>query len=155
MTPPSDLVDCIMHVMDRAFDPEFGEAWNRRQITDALVLPSTRALVINAAGQLIETGAANAAGFIVTRTAADEEELLLIAVDPQHRNKGLGKLMLDLFFTSARARNINHVFLEMRKGNPALKLYEQAGFQPIGERRDYYRTANGTRLDAITFARTL
>lgn len=41
----SVLVDRIMAVMDAAFDPAYGEAWNRRQITDALVLPSTHALI--------------------------------------------------------------------------------------------------------------
>ncbi len=155
MTPSSDLVDCIMVVMERAFDPAFGEAWNRRQISDALTMPSTRALVVDEKGQLIETGSANAAGFVLTRSAADEEELLLIAVDPRHRNNGLGKLMIDLLFVSARARGITRIFLEMRKGNPALYLYQSLGFEPIGERRDYYRMTDGTKMDAITFGKSI
>lgn len=149
------LVDCIMHVMERSFDPAFGEAWNRRQVTDALAMPSTRALVVDNTGQLIEAGREAAAGFVLTRSAADEEELLLIAVDPRHQNNGLAKLMIELLVMSARSRGITHLFLEMRKGNPALHLYERAGFSPIGERPDYYRTLDGTKLDAITFAKSI
>ena len=155
MTPNSDLVDCIMYVMERAFDPAFGEAWNRRQVSDALTMPSTRALVVDAKGHLIESDSAQAAGFVLTRSAADEEELLLIAVDPRHRDNGLAKLLIDFLFISARSRGVTRIFLEMRKGNPALHLYERVGFHPIGERPDYYRMKDGTKLDAITFARSI
>ncbi|MEP0190594.1 MAG: GNAT family N-acetyltransferase [Erythrobacter sp.] len=155
MTTNSDLVDCIMYVMERAFDPAYGEAWNRRQISDALTMPSTRALVVNSKGQLIESGSAQAAGFVLTRSAADEEELLLIAVDPRHRDNGLAKLLIDFLFVSARSRGITRIFLEMRKGNPALYLYKRVGFYPIGERPEYYRMKDGTKLDAITFARSI
>ena len=47
------------------------------------------------------------------------------------------------------------IFLEMRANNPAETLYRECGFEPIGRRVDYYRTADGTPLDAITFARKL
>lgn len=38
MIAPMDDIDRIMSVMDAAFPAEFGEAWNRRQVTDALVV---------------------------------------------------------------------------------------------------------------------
>jgi ribosomal-protein-alanine N-acetyltransferase len=40
----------------------------------------------------------------------------------------------------------------MRRGNPAERLYRTFGFTIIGERKDYYRTPQGTRIDAMTFA---
>jgi len=150
-------LDRIMAVMEAAFDPQFGEAWNRRQVADALAMPSTHALVIDEAGELIGEGfsAREAAGFVLTRHAADEEELLLVAVAPRFRRRGLGERLIGHFFAEARARAVRKVFLEMRRGNPAVALYTKIGFTPIGERRNYYRLANGERIDAITFAVTI
>ncbi|MBA4766647.1 MAG: GNAT family N-acetyltransferase [Porphyrobacter sp.] len=160
MTPCPHLLDRIMAVMEAAFDPAYGEAWNRRQVADALSLPSTHALVADAAGALIPDGPAPAsapapAGFVLTRHVLDEEELLLIAVTPAARRQGVGAALIEHLFTVARTRGTARIFLEMRRGNPAIHLYLKFGFKPIGERRNYYRTANGERIDAITFARSI
>ncbi|MEO0907374.1 MAG: GNAT family N-acetyltransferase [Pseudomonadota bacterium] len=160
----SVLVDRIMAVMDAAFDPAYGEAWNRRQITDALVLPSTHALILDPSGQLIpETafpGDANAAaqtpaGFVLSRHGADEEELLLIAVAPEYRRAGIGETLIEYMVAAAKTRGVTRVFLEMRRGNPAIHLYRKVGFEPVGERPQYYRMADGSRVDAITFCKML
>ncbi|MEA1617761.1 GNAT family N-acetyltransferase [Erythrobacter sp. T5W1-R] len=157
MTPCPRQLDRIMQVMSVAFDPAYGEAWNRRQVSDALTLASTHALVISTEGTLIPDGPSRLipAGFTLTRHAADEEELLLIAVDPQHRRRGLGEQLIGHLFDAARQRGITRVFLEMRRGNPAIALYGKLGFAPIGERLNYYRTPSGERIDAITFGKTL
>jgi ribosomal-protein-alanine N-acetyltransferase len=168
MNPREQLVDQIMEVMEAAFDPAFGEAWNRRQVADSLVLPSTHALVLDADGNVIassdRTGhgewsaqddASSPAGFVLTRHAAGEEELLLIGVVPRCRRRGLGQMLIDRLFDAARARGATRIFLEMRRGNPAINLYRKVGFEPIGERPHYYRLANGSRVDAITFGRSI
>lgn len=158
MTAASALVDRIMVVMEAAFDPAYGEAWNRRQIADALAMPNTHALVVDADGAPIADDAVTApspAGFVLTRHVLNEEELLLIAVTPGARRRGVGAALIERLFAEARARGIASIFLEMRRGNPAIHLYSKFGFEPIGERRNYYRMANGERIDAITFARTI
>lgn len=151
------LVDRIMPVMEAAFDPTYGEAWNRRQIADALTMPSTHAILVDASGNRIESEEEEieAAGFVLSRHAADEEELLLIAVVPNARRSGLGDTLIKALFESAKSRGVTRVFLEMRRGNPAEHLYRSAGFEPIGERSQYYRMSNGTRIDAITFSRSI
>lgn len=152
------LVDRIMVVMEAAFDPAYGEAWNRRQVADALTLPSTHALVVDAAGLPISDALDQApvpAGFVLTRHVLDEEELLLIAVTPSARGRGVGAALIEQLFVAARQRGTAQIFLEMRRGNPAIHLYNKFGFRPIGERRNYYRMANGDRIDAITFARSI
>ncbi len=143
--------------METAFDPAYGEAWNRRQVSDALTLASTNALVIDPAGGLIPEGPhpVEPAGVVLTRHVLDEEELLLIAVAPHFRRRGLGELLISHLLTAATARGVTRIFLEMRRGNPAIGLYHKVGFTPIGERRDYYRTPNGERIDAITFGLTI
>lgn len=158
MTPCPHLIDRIMAVMEVAFDPAYGEAWNRKQISDALSLPSTHALVVDADGSVIPIGPGPApapVGFVLSRHVLDEEELLLIAVAPGARLRGVGAALMEHLFAAARARGTSQIFLEMRRGNPAIHLYNKLGFEPIGERRNYYRAANGERIDAITFARSI
>jgi ribosomal-protein-alanine N-acetyltransferase len=147
-----DDIDRIMAVMEAAFDPAFGEAWNRRQVSDALVLPNTHYLLAGADGsEPRETEPA--AGFVMSRGALDEEELLLIAVGPRYRGRGVGTALMERFIAEAEARGATRLFLEMRDGNPADSLYRRAGFEPIGRRRNYYRGAATGPLDAITYAR--
>ncbi len=159
MTPDPATLDRIMAVMEAAFDPAYGEAWSRRQVADALAMPSTHALVVDAEGRQIPEGTADIspdpAGFVLTRHVLDEEELLLIAVIPGARQRGVGAALIEHLFAAARNRGIARVFLEMRRGNPAIHLYSKFGFEPIGERRNYYRMANGERIDAITFGRSI
>ncbi|MBH5322144.1 ribosomal protein S18-alanine N-acetyltransferase [Aurantiacibacter sediminis] len=145
-----DPVDAIMAVMQDAFDHAYGEAWTRRQVSDALVTPNTHFML----GGETEDGSGPTA-FTLSRSAADEEELLLIAVRPEYRGQGLGSDMMEQFFTSARARGVRRVFLEMREGNAAEHLYRKLGFKQVGLRKGYYRGAIGGPLDAITFARDL
>jgi ribosomal-protein-alanine N-acetyltransferase len=158
MTPCPYTIERIMAVMEAAFDPAYGEAWNLRQVTDALTLGSTHALVVAGDGNPIPDGPnadAVPAGFFLTRHVLDEEELLLIGVKPVFRQRGLGTMLIEHLFAAARARGITRVYLEMRRGNPAYSLYRNLGFEPIGERRKYYRMANGERIDAITFGRSI
>lgn len=68
------------------------------------------------------------------------------------RGQGLGSRLLSHVLADARRRGSSRVFLEMRANNPAEVVYRKAGFTPIGRRRDYYRTSDGERIDAITFA---
>jgi [ribosomal protein S18]-alanine N-acetyltransferase len=146
-----DDLDRIMAVMKGAFDPQWGEAWNRRQVSDSLAFASTHYLLIDPGGGE-PTGEVPAAGFTLVRAAPGEEELLLIGVVPEARGKGLGQALLRRAVIDAEARGAERLFLEMRANNPARRLYERFGFQAIGRRRDYYRAADGTKLDAITFA---
>lgn len=147
-----DRTDHIMSVMDAAFDPYWGEKWTRRQVSDALIMPNTYALIIDRSGNEIVPGAeGKCAGFLMTRFAADEEELLLIAVHPDFRGLGLGSKLISMLRNRAAERGIEKIFLEMRANNPAEHLYRKMGFKPIGRRPNYYRTENGEQLDAITF----
>lgn len=151
MIAPTDDIDRLMAVMDTAFDPQYGEAWNRRQVEDALLIGNCHYFLIDEFGEPAEHEQ-DAAGFYLSRSGFGEEELLLFAVSPQHRNKGLGRRILEQLKSDALARSNNRLLLEMRHGNPAESLYRSFGFVPIGRRPNYYRSQNGERIDAITFA---
>ena len=144
MIVPLDDLDRIMAVMNAAFDPEFGEAWNRRQVEDALVIGNCH--------YGLDFAGADCAGFFLSRTGADEEELLLLAVTPERRGCGHGARLLERFLAEARARGATRALLEMRQGNPAEQLYLRRQFAQIGCRPNYYRGTNGIRIDALTFA---
>jgi len=148
--PPLDDVDRIMAVMETAFPPEFGEAWNRRQVSDSLLLAGTHHGLIAPDGKANLDEGENAAGFFLSRGLFDEEELLLFAIAPAWRRRGLGHMLLTRFIESARQRGKKRLLLEMRRNNPAGILYAAHGFRPIGIRPRYYRTLNGERIDAIT-----
>jgi ribosomal-protein-alanine N-acetyltransferase len=145
-----DDVDRIMAIMDAAFEPAYGEAWNRRQVEDALILGRCQYLLIGPGGE--ESPQGPAIGFSLSRPGFGEEELLLFAIDPAYRQKGLGRQLLEYFASAARARGAERLLLEMRRGNSAERLYRAFGFIPIGERPKYYRTPDGNWIDAITFS---
>ena len=150
MLPPLDDVDRIMDVMVTAFPAEYGEAWNRRQVSDALLLAGTHYQLISPDGRSPPNPDETAAGFYLSRGLFDEEELLLFAIAPMWRQRGLGHALLRQFIENARQRGKKRLFLEMRHNNPAGILYAAHGFCPIGIRPRYYRASNGDRIDAIT-----
>lgn len=151
MNGPRDAVDGIMQVMQAAFDPEFGEAWTRRQVEDAFVLGNCHFALAGPDGSEPAPGEP-VAGFALSRTGFEEEELLLFAVAPQFRRRGIGKALLQRFAIAAQTRGAQRLLLEMRDGNPAESLYRAHGFVPVGRRKAYYRTLSGPRLDALTFS---
>ncbi|VWX46940.1 Ribosomal-protein-S18p-alanine acetyltransferase [Novosphingobium sp. 9U] len=146
-----DDVDQIMAIMAVAFDPAYGEAWTRRQVEDALLLGNCHAYLAAPDGAPV-SAQERAVGFSLSRTGFEEEELLLFGVVPEYRSCGVGRAMLVALSSAASSRGARRLLLEMRRGNPAERLYRTFGFSVIGERRDYYRTPVGTRIDAITFA---
>ena len=147
----NDDLDRIMAVMAAAFDPAFGEAWSRRQVEDALLLGQCHYHLIATTG----TEPAEhqpAAGFALLRQTCDEAELLLFAIMPDQRRRGLGAQLLARLMAAARARGTTRMLLEMRRGNPAEALYRAQGFELVGLRPQYYRGANNLPTDALTFA---
>lgn len=148
---PADTIDRVMAVMAAAFDPAYNEAWTRRQVEDAMLMGNCHLALIAADGGDPAEGEP-AAGFAFSRTTLDEEELLLFAVSPHCRRRGLGAAMLVRLADAARARGVRRLFLEMRRGNPAETVYRAFGFAPIGVRPNYYRLSGGDRVDALTFA---
>jgi len=142
----SQDLDSVMRVMDAAFGDRFGEAWTRSQLGGILPMAGV-ALVLARDGEDGE-----AIGFSLFRTVSDESELLLIAVLPSEHRRGVGRMLLDDFLDRARNDGVVRVHLEVRDGNSAVSLYRNAGFSPVGRRRNYYHAPDGRRFDAVTLA---
>lgn len=141
---PSEALEPIMCIMDDAFDPVFGEAWNEQQVLGMLISPLCQTIIAS-------NNKGDAMGFALSRRVQQEEELLLIAVRPQYRGQSVGKTLLQRVLLSARSANVETVFLEMRADNQAANLYKVFNFKIIGRRLNYYTGMDGRRYDAITY----
>jgi ribosomal-protein-alanine N-acetyltransferase len=140
-------IGAIMEVMDRAFDPAYGEAWSAGQCLGMLSLPGVW-LSFSEDGD-------RTTGFALSRLLIDEAELLLLAVDPDARGQGMGRALIERTVVVAAEKGAQRLLLEVREDNPALALYRGAGFSEIGRRQKYYQGADGTSRDALTLARPI
>jgi [ribosomal protein S18]-alanine N-acetyltransferase len=81
------------------------------------------------------------AGFILTRLAAGEAEILSVAIAPKHHGRGLSRPLLDLNLRRLAGLGARTVFLEVDENNaPARALYRRAGFADVGRRKSYYQS---------------
>jgi ribosomal-protein-alanine N-acetyltransferase len=79
-------------------------------------------------------------GFLIGRSAADEFEILNMAVSGAHRRRGIGSKLLEGALEFSRQAGIARVYLEVRASNgPAITLYKRHGFTECGRRSQYYR----------------
>jgi ribosomal-protein-alanine N-acetyltransferase len=85
-------------------------------------------------------------GFILSRLAAGEAEILSVAVGPKWRGRGFARPLLDLHLRRLAGLGVRSVFLEVGEHNaPAGRLYRTAGFYEVGRRQGYY-DGNATAL---------
>jgi len=79
------------------------------------------------------------AGFILSRMAAGEAEILSVAVARAQQGRGLARRLLDLHLRRLAGLGVRAVFLEVDDDNmPARKLYARAAFREVGQRKGYY-----------------
>ncbi len=130
--------DALAAIHGAAFPP--GERWGRDAMALQLELPGVFAL-IDPRG-----------GMVMARVAADEAEILTLAVLPDQRRQGLGRALLAEAATVATAHGAVALFLEAALRNVAARgLYDAMGFAFIGQRRRYY--ADGD--DALVLRKAL
>jgi [ribosomal protein S18]-alanine N-acetyltransferase len=95
-------------------------------------------------------------GFAVSRIAADEAEILSIALDAGHRGRGLSRNLLLNHLGHLAGRGVRSIFLEVEENNaPARRLYERTGFTVVGRRERYYKQPDGEQWNALLMRRDL
>lgn len=96
------------------------------------------------------------AGFALVRIAADEAELLTIAVAPKWRGKKLGQALMAAVFDDLLMSPATQMFLEVSEENTAaIKLYQRQGFETISRRKGYYAKPDGSAATALVMKRDL
>lgn len=120
--PDRDDVAALAALHAAAFD----DAWDAPAIAALLLTPGTFVFW-------------DAQGFIMTRAAGDEAEILTLAVTPAARGRGLGRALVTAAAAHAAGLGAVALFLEVAEGNvPALALYAGLGFLQVGRRTGYY-----------------
>jgi ribosomal-protein-alanine N-acetyltransferase len=96
------------------------------------------------------------AGFVLSRIAADEAEILTLAVAPEWRRRGVAASLLGPHLAGLAALHVARLFLEVDSGNIAARaLYAKFDFREVGERKAYYRNAGARMTEALVLRRDL
>lgn len=120
--------------------------WNQQDFEAHLAQASNEAYGLKIGETLI--------GFLLMRYAADEAEVLTVAVDPKWQGLSIGERLMMYGFAQGQAQGVGRCYLEVEGMNrPAIRLYEKLGFAETGRRAQYYAASNGG--DAILMARDL
>lgn len=132
--------DAHAHLLAELHARAFEVPWSAASLAELMAMPRTFALLAHGATSTDEP--VHPAGFILCRVAAEECEVLTIAVDVATRERGVAKALLDAASTEAADRGANAIYLEVAINNaPARRLYAAAGFFPVGRRQSYYQSA--------------
>ena len=117
----------------------FDDPWTDNNFAKLLSMPGAKAYVAMKAGKPV--------GFILTRTSADETEIITIGTTPSARRRGIAIALI------AHAAPDTKLFIEVAADNaPARALYARCGFVEAGVRPNYYRR-QGTSEDAVVMRR--
>ena len=120
----------------------FAQPWSRAFFEKELATPFARLVVVVEEARPGPTVVGYACRWRVT----DEVHVLNVAVHPERRGRGFGRLLLEGIVGEARSSRARVVYLEVRAGNVvARRLYRSLGFRELGVRRGYY----GPGQDAI------
>jgi ribosomal-protein-alanine N-acetyltransferase len=123
----------------------FARGWSEQEFEQLL---ADRAVVADRA-----TLGRKTVGFIVSRIAADEAEILSVAVTRSCRGRGLGRELLTRNLRRLAGQGVRTVFLEVDEDNAsARKLYARCGFREVGRREGYYAGAAGASAPGIKAA---
>lgn len=80
------------------------------------------------------------AGYLGAHIAVGECYIDNIAVFPQFRGQGIAQQLILALIGQIKKQNGEFVSLEVRESNfPAIHVYEKAGFQKMGIRKNFYR----------------
>jgi len=136
----ADDVPVMAHIHSAAFGPK--AAWSAPSILHLVSTPGVFALMAEQNGR--------PAGFALMRAAANEAEVLTIAVDPAFHRRGLARALVLAGLTASLAVECDTVFLEVATDNePAKALYQGLGFAEAGLRKGYYAREGAPAVDAL------
>jgi ribosomal-protein-alanine N-acetyltransferase len=121
--------------------------WSAAIFTDCLQVGYCCWVLEDACGQIEAYG--------VMSVAAGECHILNLCVRRNSQGAGYGRRLLEYLLDVAAGHKADVAFLEVRPSNTVARhLYDTAGFNEVGMRRNYYPARNG-REDAIIMAKTL
>lgn len=150
MIPPEEKVTIkdadlpSMPLMAALTEAAGGDPWSAEALEKILALPHSFGLLALTPVEPL--------GFLLAQAAADESEIINLAVAPAARRRGIGRSLLAEAMERARTGGARAMFLEVASDNEAARaLYESVGFEQVGIRPDYYRIGPINYMDAFIF----
>ena len=117
----------------------FSLPWTREQLQSELPNDKHEFLAAEVNGEVV--------GYAGMMCVLDEGYISNVAVSPQYRRNGIGRALVAEMLRRAECRQLSFVTLEVREHNDgAIALYSEAGFVPVGTRKNYYERP---REDAV------
>jgi ribosomal-protein-alanine N-acetyltransferase len=119
----------------------FKHAWDAEELARMMAQDSTVVLVARRSSPY---GTRSPIGFLILRIAADEAEVITIAVQPRQRGRGIGKKLMEAGLFRLYSDRCKSLFLEVDSANDsAILLYRSLGFKEVGQRKGYYGNSDG------------
>ncbi len=126
----------------------FGDPWSREMLRGELETRGDRV----AFGVIAPD--ARLAAVTLVRLGEDALSVFSIAVDPEHRRRGLARALLRRVVEEGRRLGIPRADLEVRETDRgAVALYRSEGFVPTGRRRRYYADGGDALLMSLVIRR--
>ena len=140
----SALISCVgpeaAEVLAALHADTLGPGWPATEFRKILSAPGSFCLVVGGDPPL---------GMLAAWTAADEAEILALAVTTAARRRGYARDLVAAAIAEAGRRGARALFLEVGAANaPARALYQTLGFRQAGQRRNYYNRPGGAE-DAL------
>ena len=133
-------------VISRLHEASFARGWSESEIESLMTSPAVDVIGAKLGSALL--------GMVMARTAADEGEILTIAIHEQWRGLGLAQRLLSEALLRLMRAGARRCFLEVASDNlPALMLYARHDFTEVGRRKGYYQAQGGG--DALILSRPL
>ncbi len=130
-------LDAIEEIEKRSYPTP----WSRSMFAGELAKPSS--ICLGAFDADTET----LVGYLIISRYVDAWHIMNVAVDPEHRGRGVATMLLERLFELTADDARRGYTLEVRVSNAtAIRLYERLGFRARGIRRGYY---TDNREDAL------
>ena len=109
----------------------FSEPWTEQGFIDAIQSPDNIFIVFEEGAIL---------GYVGLYGSFDEGEITNVAVTDSCRSHGIGYQLMQDIEIKSKEKNIEKIFLEVRKSNnKAISLYKKCGYTDCGVRKNFYR----------------
>jgi [ribosomal protein S18]-alanine N-acetyltransferase len=125
-------LDAVLTIEQQAFTTP----WSRAMFLSELANTRNAHLLVAWVGE----HQGDVVGYIGYRVVIDEMHIVIVAVHPAWRRRGIARVLMCEAMEQARQAACSKATLEVRVSNTgAQQLYYSLGFAPVGSRPRYYR----------------